>query len=409
MNKIILASASPRRRELLQQIGVEFEVMPSECEEVVTTQEPEEAVRELSYQKAADVMKKVTEQGFPIVLGADTIVAYDGMMLGKPQDDADACRMLRMLQGNTHQVYTGVTLMWRSNKRVRYHTFAEKTEVTMYPMTEDEIQAYAATGECRDKAGAYAIQGRCAAYIQGICGDYNNVVGLPAARVYHELIRLKTKGVIFDLDGTLADTIASIQYCANEALARFGFRPYGPERYKRFVGDGAARLVERCLKTGGDEQLQYFDRVYEAYRELFAEHCMYQVAPYAGIPALLEQLKKQGIKICVLSNKPHEQAVEVVETIFGKGCFDVIAGQSPDRNRKPSPDGVNYILDELKLQPEDILYVGDTATDMQTGKRAGAFTIGVLWGFREREELEANHADAIIESPEEIMRYLIQF
>lgn len=200
MNKIILASASPRRKELLRQIGIKYTVMPSTMEEKTTKTLPHEVVQELSYQKAMDVCKRLQEQGEDdfTVIGADTVVSYMDMIMGKPVDKADACRMLRQLQGNVHQVYTGVTLCFKQKDMPSmFHTFYERTDVSMYPMDENEIEAYAASGEPMDKAGAYAIQGGCAAYIQSICGDYNNVVGLPVGRLYQEM-KLR-QALIFDL------------------------------------------------------------------------------------------------------------------------------------------------------------------------------------------------------------------
>ncbi len=215
------------------------------------------------------------------------------------------------------------------------------------------------------------------------------------------------KAVIFDLDGTLNDTLDSIKYCADAAIAVCGYAPYEKEDYKYFVGEGAATLIERCLKGRGDTDLKNFDKVFAAYKEIFAENCMYNVRPYEGIRELLASLKEAGVKIAVLSNKPHAETVDVIETLFGKGYFDVIFGQRPEVERKPSPAGVFEILEKLGLSAEEIAYIGDTCTDMQTGKSAGAFTVGVLWGFRDRKELEENHADVIIEKPQELLDYVL--
>lgn len=190
MNKIILASASPRRKELLRQIGIRYKVMPSTVEEKITKTLPEDVVQELSYQKAVDVCSRLQEQGEDdfTVIGADTVVAFMNHIMGKPTDVENACEMLNGLQGNVHQVYTGVTICFKQKGMPSmFHTFYERTDVSMYPMTQEEIEAYVATGEPMDKAGAYAIQGKCAAYIESICGDYNNVVGLPIGRLYQEL------------------------------------------------------------------------------------------------------------------------------------------------------------------------------------------------------------------------------
>lgn len=178
--KMILASASPRRRELLEQAGIPFEVMVSHAQETITKEEPGEIVEGLSRCKAGAVAAIYPDR---TVLGADTIVVLDGEILGKPQDGQDARRMLAALQGRTHQVYTGVTLM----RGERIHSFHEKTDVGVYPMTEEEIEAYVQSGDCMDKAGGYGIQGRFAIHIRGINGDYNNVVGLPIGRLWQEL------------------------------------------------------------------------------------------------------------------------------------------------------------------------------------------------------------------------------
>ncbi len=216
---------------------------------------------------------------------------------------------------------------------------------------------------------------------------------------------MKKKVVIFDLDGTLSDSIHSIKYSGDRTMEKFGYGPFSEEQYKYFVGDGARNLVKRALAAGGDTELAHFEEAYALYREIFRENCMYRVRPYEGIPELLATLKVQHVKIAVLSNKPHAETVNVVETLYGKGYFDVIEGQKEGLPIKPSPDGVFRILERLSLGAEDLLYLGDTATDMKTGKGAGAFTVGALWGFRDRAELEEGGADAVIEHPLELLRF----
>jgi septum formation protein len=184
MLPIILASQSPRRRELLTQIGVTFSIQTASGDEITTQTEPSAVVTELAAQKASEVALSV--QAPALIIGADTVVAQNGRIMGKPADEEDAFRMLTSLQGKTHTVYTGVCVICKEADKQTSFSFAEATQVTMYPMSEQQIHAYIATGEPMDKAGAYGIQGRCAAYIQGICGDYNNVVGLPVARLVQE-------------------------------------------------------------------------------------------------------------------------------------------------------------------------------------------------------------------------------
>lgn len=196
--KLILASGSPRRRELLMQVGIEPVVEPSQVEEVITSTEPDQVVMELSRQKAEDVARHYGSEDV-VVLGADTVVAVDGLILGKPKDRADAAAMIGRLQGREHQVYTGVTLVFCGEQpeagaeptvpRGRTVTFAERTDVYVYPMTREQIDGYVESGDCDDKAGSYGIQGQFAAFIRGISGDYNNVVGLPVGRVCQELMK----------------------------------------------------------------------------------------------------------------------------------------------------------------------------------------------------------------------------
>lgn len=197
--KIILASGSPRRRELLSQIGLSFTVRVSEADEHTEETKPEKLVCILSERKALAVWDELTEEEKKesILIGADTVVAVDDRILGKPADETEAFRMIELLQGRSHQVYTGVTILGQGGLQpladetntcsIQKKQFFEKTDVLVYPMSEEEITAYVKTGEPLDKAGAYGIQGSFAAYIQGINGDYSNVVGLPVGRLYHEL------------------------------------------------------------------------------------------------------------------------------------------------------------------------------------------------------------------------------
>lgn len=186
MKELILASGSPRRKELLEQVGIQCRVIPSLVEEKITASKPQDVVMELARQKCEEVAGRT--KGVGIVLGADTVVAIHGKILGKPEDDSKAREMLGELQGNAHQVYTGVALIWKDGDNVlREETFFEKTEVVFYPMDEQEIKAYVETGEPMDKAGSYGIQGLSAVFVERICGDYNNVVGLPVAAVYQRL------------------------------------------------------------------------------------------------------------------------------------------------------------------------------------------------------------------------------
>ena len=189
MKKIILASASPRRRELLAQIGIPFEVLTSDADESIGTAEPEEACRELAKRKAKAVLEHLKACGRGdedlLIIGADTIVVQDKEILGKPADPADAARMLRLLSGREHEVLTGVYVIDTAGGSF---AFSEKTDVYVADLTEADIAFYLSTGEPFDKAGSYGIQGMFARYIEKIDGDYNNVVGLPVGRLWRDCL-----------------------------------------------------------------------------------------------------------------------------------------------------------------------------------------------------------------------------
>ncbi len=177
--RVILASASPRRSMILTQAGIEFQVVTSECEEVTSQVTPAGTVEDLSRLKALSVAKDYPDS---LVIGADTVVAAGGSILGKPKDTADAEQMIRMISGGTHQVYTGVTIVWQGEA----HSFHAVTDVCVAELTEEEIQSYVNSDEPYDKAGAYAIQGLFGKFVTEIHGEYNNVVGFPMAGFYRE-------------------------------------------------------------------------------------------------------------------------------------------------------------------------------------------------------------------------------
>lgn len=190
--KIVLASASPRRLELLRQIGIEPEVIVSHVEEKVTSGIPGEVVMALSRQKAMDVAQNV-EEG-TLVIGSDTVVAVDGRILGKPHDHVEAKQMIRSIEGRAHQVYTGVCMILKgaAGKEDLIRNFFDATDVEVYPMTDEEIREYASGDEPMDKAGAYAVQGLFGRYIKGLKGSYANVMGLPISMVYQEMKHLQS-------------------------------------------------------------------------------------------------------------------------------------------------------------------------------------------------------------------------
>lgn len=211
---------------------------------------------------------------------------------------------------------------------------------------------------------------------------------------------------IFDLDGTLANTLESIAYFANTALKKCGYGIIPVEKYKNIVGNGADTQIRRMLRTVCGEG-KYTESDAEALRKtydaLYASDPACRVAVYPGILETLSALKKQKIKTAVLSNKPHALVCAIIGEMFPAGSFDICRGQTPDIPLKPSPGGALLTATELGVQPCGCLYIGDTNTDMETGLAAGMDTAGVLWGFRNRCELAESHAKYIIETPEEIL------
>lgn len=191
--EIILASGSPRRREILERLGVRFSVIVSDKEEKINNDTPEECVKRLAKMKAEDIFEQLKNDGEDdfLVIGADTVVALDGRILTKPKDAADAARMLKSLSGRTHQVYTGVFVAVSKNGKRENISFAERSDVFVSELLDSEILKYIATKEPFDKAGGYAVQGLFAPYIERIEGDYYNIVGLPLSRLFREFKKIQ--------------------------------------------------------------------------------------------------------------------------------------------------------------------------------------------------------------------------
>jgi len=210
------------------------------------------------------------------------------------------------------------------------------------------------------------------------------------------------KACIFDMDGTVSNTINSIAYFANNALNKAGLPSIDTEVYKKIVGNGAKVLVERMLKTVGADESYYEEVAYE-YNTKYDNDFLYLTEPYEGIIDMLKGLKEAGIKVAILSNKPHSTALKVSNALFGEDLVDVCYGGREGVALKPDPTGVFEIMNEFGVSKEECLYIGDTATDMKTGKGAELYTIGVLWGFRDYDELKESGADAIVSHPAEIV------
>lgn len=197
------------------------------------------------------------------------------------------------------------------------------------------------------------------------------------------------KACIFDLDGTLTNTLESMTYSVNLTLKEMGLSQITKDQCRMFVGNGARVLIEESLKVSGDPKASRIEEGMKIYGRIFDQNCTYHVTLYEGIPEMLKALKDRGIHLAVLSNKPDRQTVKVVKEIFGDNIFDYAQGQKDGIRRKPEPDGVWYLMEQMQVSKEECLYIGDSEVDAATGKNAGLKTIGVLWGFRDRKTLES--------------------
>ena len=211
------------------------------------------------------------------------------------------------------------------------------------------------------------------------------------------------KACIFDLDGTLTDTLESLTYSVNATLKELQLSAITSEQCKSFVGSGARFLIERALEASGDTELVHIEEAMEIYGRIFKVNCTYRVAPYEGIEDMLKVLKETGIRMAVLSNKPHLQTIDVVREFFGEDTFAHVQGQQEGVPRKPDPTAALYIAERLGVDPKECVYIGDSDVDMQTGNAAGMETVGVSWGFRPKEMLIEHGAKHTIDYPEELI------
>ncbi len=212
------------------------------------------------------------------------------------------------------------------------------------------------------------------------------------------------KACIFDLDGTLTDTLESLAFSVNETMREIGLPQITKEQCRMIVGNGAKVLIEEALRLVGDDRLGHFEEAMPVFRRIFDANCTYHVTPYEGIPQMLLEMKEQGLKLGVLSNKPDRQAVRVVNEIFGRNVFDRVQGQREGVPRKPDPAAALAIAESFGAAPEETVYIGDSEVDAATGKAAGMKTVLVTWGFREAEVLREAGADCMVDSVDEILK-----
>ncbi|MEN8198934.1 MAG: HAD family hydrolase [Thermodesulfobacteriota bacterium] len=217
---------------------------------------------------------------------------------------------------------------------------------------------------------------------------------------------MKCKGLVFDLDGTLLDTLQDLADAANATLSHYGFPVHPVDSYRYFVGDGLKTLTRRIIpdSSASDEDL---NKYMKKFAEIYSRNWNKNSAPYPGVEEMISSLRDAGLQLAVLSNKPHAFTKICVESYFPDDPFVFVFGQRDGVAKKPDPAGALEIAEKMGLNPGEILYVGDTATDMQTGNSAGMRTIGVEWGFRERAELVENRAWRIVSTPAEVVSHAL--
>jgi phosphoglycolate phosphatase len=213
------------------------------------------------------------------------------------------------------------------------------------------------------------------------------------------------QAVIFDLDGTLLNTLDDLADSLNRVLASSGFPQHGLDAYRYFVGDGVENLVRRALPENARDKAT-LARCVAGMRTEYGAHWADKTRPYDGIPGLLDNLLARGLRMAVLSNKPDNFTQLTVSSLLSKWRFELVLGERPGVPRKPDPGGALEIARAFGLAPAQFLYLGDTRTDMLTANAAGMFAVGVLWGFRPEEELKSSGAKALIGRPEELLNYL---
>lgn len=217
---------------------------------------------------------------------------------------------------------------------------------------------------------------------------------------------MKYKAVIFDLDGTLLNTIADISDSFNETLKIYSYPTFSEEEYKTFVGKGVDVLIQRILKRLNLPNSE-FDKLKQGYIEEYALKQNNKTKPYPGINELLKRLKEKSINVSILSNKPHFQTIDVVKHYFNNFEFDLVYGKKPEFDIKPNPASAIDLITNLKLRADEVLYVGDTDVDIKTAKNAGFDSVGVLWGFRKKEELVKAGADYIVKEALDIYKIAV--
>ena len=215
---------------------------------------------------------------------------------------------------------------------------------------------------------------------------------------------MEYRAAIFDLDGTLVDSLADLADSANAMLAHYGFRPHDVDAYRYFVGDGSRKLIERILPQERNRDAAFVDEALARYKDCYAQRLLHQTRPYDGIPEMLKELRRRHIPVAICTNKHQSAADKIVEKLFPQNTFQEVVGDQKGLPRKPDPQKVLQIAARMGISPASVAYFGDTAVDMDTAHNAGALAVGVLWGFRPQEELIERGAQILLSHPRELFQ-----
>ena len=214
---------------------------------------------------------------------------------------------------------------------------------------------------------------------------------------------MQYKAVIFDLDGTLVDSLADLSDSVNLMLESYGFPTHEMEQYRYFVGNGSKKLMERTLPRDKAASAEFVEEALAKYKAIYKERLLEKTRPYNGVRELLEELKSRGIPLAVCTNKHNDAALTIVKILFAPGTFEEVLGDRPGFPKKPNPATPLEIASHLGVKPDEVAYLGDTSVDMETAVHAGFLPVGVLWGFRPEEELVKSGAKVLLKAPLELL------
>lgn len=214
---------------------------------------------------------------------------------------------------------------------------------------------------------------------------------------------MQYKAVIFDLDGTLVDSLADLSDSVNLMLESYGFPTHEMEKYRYFVGNGSKKLMERTLPRDKAASAEFVEEALVKYKAIYKERLLEKTRPYNGVRELLAELKNRGIPLAVCTNKHNDAALTIVKILFAPGTFEEVLGDRPGFPKKPNPATPLEIASHLGVKPDEVAYLGDTSVDMETAVHAGFLPVGVLWGFRPEEELVKSGAKVLLKAPLELL------